>query len=260
VHPVRAATLRWTVRVLDALMLLVAFFGVLGLRELLGTVWDFDLVPGEEPVLQKVTLQNQLHLVVQVLPAWMLALHVTGAYADLRRLRSDVLFLRVGRAVVLAVGALLAFQFIVQPRVPTSRSLLLGFSALSWGLLFATRLAWLRWGAPLAESPYNILVVGSASEATPMVRILERHRDWGMRILGVLRPVDDTLSPVDGERVLGNIGDLRGVLDTQNVAQVFMTGRAWDVPTLRFVADACEEVGVTFSMDANSLSSRTIAL
>jgi len=249
----RVAALRWTIRVVDALILLISFIVVAGLREQIGSIWVFDLVPGTTPVLQKVTLQNQLHLIVQVLPIWMLALHLTGAYEDLRRLRSDVLFLRLARAVGLAVGGLLALQFVVQPAIPTSRTFLLGFAVVSVALLYGARLGWLRWVAPRAERPYNILVVGSANEAIPLMRILERHRDWGMRIVGVVRPDADTLSPLDGEHVLGNVSDLPRILARENIAQVFLTGRAWEVQTLRFVADTCEEVGVTFSMDANFL-------
>jgi exopolysaccharide biosynthesis polyprenyl glycosylphosphotransferase len=114
------------------------------------------------------------------------------------------------------------------------------------------RIAWLRWGAR-TEPTWRILVVGPADEAVPFLGILDRHRDWGIRIVGVLRPDDETLSPVADEPVLGTVSDLPRVLERENIAQVFMTGRAWDVATLRFVADTCEEMGVTFSMDANFL-------
>jgi exopolysaccharide biosynthesis polyprenyl glycosylphosphotransferase len=53
------------------------------------------------------------------------------------------------------------------------------------------------------------------------------------------------------------VRDLASVLDRQSIDQVMLTGRAWDVDTLRFIADTCEEVGVRFSMDANFLGLKT---
>lgn len=249
---VRVAALRWSIRLVDAASLLACFLLVAWVREFVGAHWGWDLIPGNAPVLQKVTLQNQIHLLVQIIPIWMLSLHLNGAYDDARRIRADVLLLRLARAVAFALAGLVAVQFIVQPAIPTSRSFLLGFALISIPALHAARLGWLRWGAN-REPAYNILVVGSANEAIPFLRILNRHRDWGMRVAGVLRPKDDTLSPIEEENVLGNVADLPRVLERENIAQVFMTGRAWDVETLRFVADTCEQMGVTFSMDANFL-------
>jgi len=250
---VQVAALRWSFRLVDALVVVLSFVLTAWVRERAGALWPYDLVPGEARVLQVVTLENQLSLLVLVLPLWMLALHANGAYQDLRRVRRDVLFIRLGRAVALAVLGLLFIQFVVPPVTPTSRTFLFGFSAVSVVALFSARvvLGGLRRFAP--ERTYDILVVGSAAEAVPFLAALARHRDWGLRIEGVLRPEDDTLSPANDVPVLGTVRDLPRVLASRTVAQVFMTGRAWDVATLRFVADTCEEVGVTFSMDANFL-------
>lgn len=249
---VQAAALRWSLRLADAVGIVVSFLLVAWLREVLGDRWALDLVPGNVPVLQVVTLQNQLPLLLLVLPIWMLALHGGGAYTDLRRLRRDVLFIRLSRAVVVAVLAVLAVQFVVPPPTPTSRTFLFGFAAASVVILFGVRI-WLGQSRLGGQGSYDILVLGSAAEAVPFLAVLARHRDWGLRIEGVLRPDDDTLSPTNDVPVLGIVSDLPQVLAQRNIAQVFLTGRTWSVETLRFVADTCEEVGVTFSMDANFL-------
>ena len=241
------AALRWSVRLTDALALIVTFFVVARAREFLRDLWTLDIVPGQ-PLLQKVTLQNQLHLIFQMLPIWMLALHVTGAYADLRRTRRDVLLIRLATGVCLAVLMLTSVQFVFTPEIPTSRSFVLGYAAVSTVMLFLARLIRLP-----QEATYNIVVVGSAQEVIPFLKILERHRDWGLRVAGVVRPDSETLSPIDDVPVLGTVSDLQQILTRSTISQVFMTGRAWDTRTLRTVADVCEEVGVTFSMDANFL-------
>ncbi len=241
------AALRWSVRLVDVLTLCLTFLLVALGREHIHDIWKVDLVPGEE-VLHIVTLQNQMHLIVQILPIWILCLHLTGGYEDLRRVKRDVLFLRIARAVGASVLVLTAVQFVFQPAIPTSRSFLLGFSIASVFTLFLARLFRIP-----SEGTYDIVVVGSADEVLPFLKILERRQEWGLRVAGVVRPDAETLSPVGGIRVLGTVSDLPKILMNSKIAQVFMTGRAWDTATLRGVADVCEELGVTFSMDANFL-------
>ncbi|MFZ5478973.1 MAG: sugar transferase [Myxococcota bacterium] len=249
---VHTAAMRMSLRIVDAIVVVLSFVAVAAVRQAFGQYWTVDLLPGER-VLQTVTLQNQLHLMVPILPAWLGSLHVAGCYDDLRRVRKDVLFIKLVRAVVYATLALLLLVFIFQPSTPTSRSLLLSFSAVTVAGLFAARLWIIRRATARDEMPYNILVVGSAAEAGPFLETLARRRDWGLRIAGVIRPDDEEVTSVNGVRVLGKLSQLHEVLTQNAIAQVFMTGRAWDTATLRKVADECEEVGVTFSMDANFL-------
>jgi exopolysaccharide biosynthesis polyprenyl glycosylphosphotransferase len=249
---VHAAAMKMSLRVVDGIVVVLAFVFVAWMRQALGQFWTIDIVPGQR-LLQAVTLQNQLHLIVPILPAWLGALHVTGCYDDLRRTRTDLVFIKIVRAVIYATLALLLLVFIFQPSTPTSRSFLLSFATLSVLGLFAARVWMVRRAAARDAQPYNILVVGSAAEAAPFLDTLTRRRDWGFRIAGVIRPDDEEVTSVNGVRVLGTLSQLHDVLAEHAISQVFMTGRAWDTRTLRDVADTCEEVGVTFSMDANFL-------
>ncbi len=247
----RAATMRWSLRTADTILIVVTFVLTAWLRESLGAHWSVDILPGP-PILQDVRLQNQLHLLLLIAPMWLLGLHVAGAYTELRRIRADLLFLRVVRAVVMGLLLLLGVLFVLQPATPTSRTFLLGFAALSTVALYLGRL-WMLRNPAEREELVDILVVGSVAEAGPFLETLRRRRDWGMRVAGVIRPDDEDATSVGGVKVLGTISQIGSVLERENVAQVFVTGRAWSTATLRSVADACEEVGVTFTMDANFL-------
>ena len=247
----QAASLRWNARFIDACVIAVTFVLVAVVREQVTRFWKIDIFPGNEPILAPVTMHSQLHLIVAILPAWVLALGATGAYDDIRRIRADVLFLRIFSAVGYAFGGLLLLLFIFPPAVPTSRTFLIGFAVTSVVTLYVSRLLEARWGGK--PPTYDILVVGSAVEAAPFVDTLAQHPQWGMRVVGVIRPEGEEVTSVRGVKVLGTLPELPAVLARGSVAQVFMTGRAWDTATLRFVADACEEIGATFSMDANFL-------
>ncbi|MFN7146529.1 MAG: sugar transferase [Myxococcota bacterium] len=248
---VHAAAMRWSLRLADTAVIVGTFLLTALLREAVGQYWKIDIVPGP-PLLQDVRLQNQLHLIVLIVPVWLFALHVGRAYDDLRRIRSDLLFLRVVRAVVMALLILLGLLFIVQPATPTSRSFLLGYAGISAIGLFAAR-RWMLRRPAQREEMVDILVVGSVVEAEPFLETLRRRPDWGMRVAGVIRPDDEEVTSISGVKVLGTISQLHRVLEQESIAQVFVTGRAWSTNTLRQVADACEEVGVTFTMDANFL-------
>ena len=248
---VQAASLGWTARVIDATVVTLTFLLVAWGRQALRESWDYDVVPGK-PILAPVTLRSQFHLVFGVVPVWLVSLSQHRLYDGIRRIRDDVLLLRIASAVAVAFALFLLILFLFPPPVPTSRSFLLLFAVASVVSLYAAR----RWEAARARKrapSWNILVVGSAVEAAPFVATLLRHPQWGLRVAGVVAPEGEEATNVHGVKVLGRVAQLRSVIDRENIAQVFMTGRAWDTSTLREVGDTCEEVGVTFSMDANFL-------
>lgn len=248
----QAASIGWRLRVADAVVILLVFTATIALRESVRLFWPYDLFAGP-PLLQEVNRENQRMLLPLILPIWLFCLQQNNAYAGIRQLRADVLFIRVGRAVLVALGLLLAALFISKPENPASRSFLMSFTALSWLGLYLVR----RIRIEGAEPPANILALGTPDEIAPFLEVLQRHPGWGLRMVGVLTPDDQRdFSQVSGVPVLGRLSQLSETIVRHNVAQVFLTGRVWDTSVLRKVADTCEEVGVTLSMDANFLSLR----
>ena len=172
----QVAALRWNLRLLDVVVVAAAFIGTALVRQGFGALWRVDLVPGER-ILAEVTLTNQWHLGVLALPVWIAALHGAGAYDDVRRMRSDLHFLRVLRGCVTAALLLLTLLFLLQPATPTSRSLLLGFSGVSIFAVFLARRALLRRLARRDSRPWNIVIVGHGEDAAPLEEALRRRAD-----------------------------------------------------------------------------------
>lgn len=250
----QAASLGWKLRVFDTLMVAFLFLFTLAFRESVPLWWHYDLVPSDGRTLKDVSFENQLHLLPSVVAGWVFALNSAPIYQDFRRIRSDVLLLRLVRASFVALGVVMAADFLVHFENRLSRTFILTYFGISTVALWAIRRLLIRWKGVWTQNQVDILAIGSAEEAEPFLEILRRHQSWGLRIVGVLYP-DDQLSrsQMGGVPVLGKLSQLPRVLAERNIAQVFMTGRAWDNATLRFVADTCEEVGVGFSMDANFL-------
>ena len=251
-----AAAFRTWTAVVDALIVAGSYGGVVVLRGWFGKAWPFDFFP-DAKVLSNVPQEGHLSLTSLVVVVWLVALTVTRTYDDAPRRPRDQLLQRLVGATVLAVPLLIFLMFALQldDWARTSRSVVIAFAAVTVGTLYlGRRLLWrLRRSWLKDRADHRLVVVGSPEEAAPLLESLLRHAEWGIRVVGVVAPEGEQVTSVLGVRMLGSLANLPQILTDHAVDQVYMTGRAWDVATLRRVADACEEIGVRFSMDANFL-------
>jgi exopolysaccharide biosynthesis polyprenyl glycosylphosphotransferase len=248
----RAVAFRLTAMASDTVAIAATFIAAAWGRAIFREVYTLDLIPSLD-VFRTTSVTRHMALVPVIVPLWIWSLHYHKCYDNLRRLRTDVLLIRIARAVAVALLVLVGGLYAVQAH-GVSRTLLAGFAALTVFTLFTSRLAlraMLRGWFTDADT-WNIVVVGAAKEVSELVRTTRYHREWGIRIIGVVAPDGDT-TPGNGIPRLGTVSELPTLLLHEPIHQVLMTGRAWDTETLRKVADSCEEVGVKFSMDANFL-------
>ncbi len=243
---------------LDVIVLVATWVSVTALRHWFGHAWSLDLVPGD-PVFRPLATEHNLAMVLLVVPVWLFAQYRGGTYDDLRRIRSDVLLLRVARSSAVGLLILLAVTFALQVGDQLSRTVLVGFAAASVVTVWASRLLTIQLVHRQLRNTvsHNILVVGTVADVVPLLGVLKRHRDWGISVLGVVRADDGGTTEVSGARILGVLADLPRILERHAVDEVMVTGSSLDVDTLRRVADSCEELGVRFSMDANFLGLST---
>jgi exopolysaccharide biosynthesis polyprenyl glycosylphosphotransferase len=255
------AALKFAARAVDAGVVAGTYLAMMELRTVLMAWWPFDLFPGAERTLQDISKQPHLEMLAVILPAWLLGLHWARTYDDLRRIRSDTLFFRILWGTLTGALISLSVLFLFQQVQYLSRSLFVGFGLAALFNMWVVRRAMLGLAKRRFEKgqdTHNILIVGTAGEALPLIKSLEANLGWGMRIVGVVHPNTeaDRESSIAAYKVIGKLRDLPGLLERHPVNQVYMTGRAWDTGTLREVADTCEELGVEFAMDANFLGLR----
>lgn len=255
-----AAAFRVWTAFLDAVVLAASYRGVVYLRAWFETVWTFDVFPSAR-VLSNIPTPRHLDLTVLVVLVGLTSLWAARTYDDPPRRRRAALAQRLLRANLMAIPGLIFLMFALQVQglTSTSRSVLLLFMGVSFVALYLERIAlWKlrqRWMADRAD--HRMVVVGSPDEAAPFIENLFRHGEWGLRVVGVVVPAGESVTSVMGVRMLGSLEQLPTILEANGVDQVYLTGRAWSVETLRAVADTCEEVGVRFSMDANFLGLST---
>ena len=257
------ASLRVVGPFVDAIVIAVTFVMAMGGRELFRQIWPYDVIPTAGETLQPLSQTLHLQLLVIIVPVWLFFLRRHRTYEIPRANRTDLLFLRIIHAVAVATVALLALLFTLGLTEGVSRSLVLFFAALSSLMVFLARrlkISVMRRLRKRGLDSHNIIVVGTPSEAGPFIRSIQKHIDWGIRVMGVVlpeNPDEDFKNPTDLQvPVLGRLPDLAKILEERTVHQVFATGRAWEKHELYQIADSCEEVGVQFSMDANFLGLR----
>ena len=251
----RLAQYRIAATVIDAVVVALTWFSMSWGRAWFRDVWTWDLLPGAA-VFQGLSVERHSTLVFFIVGAMLLTLHRQLTYEDPRRMPPGQLFWRITKATIQAM--LLFFGLLFVFRIDfASRTLVLAFTAVNALTVFGARLALVSTlnRRIFAGDHWNVLLIGAAEESRPFLGALERHQDWGVRVVGLLQ-AEDAAQPTHLP-VLGTVRDLASVLDRQSIDQVMLTGRAWDVDTLRFIADTCEEVGVRFSMDANFLGLKT---
>ena len=184
--------------------------------------------------------------------SWLVGLFVSGAYADDARRRPPAVG-TYAQGVVLGTLLFLGLLFTTQQTEWLSRSLTFSFAFASVPLLMGTHRivqVLLRSGW-LAVPPWRVLLVGSGEDASTIARAVAEHPDWNIEVAGhIWRDPSDHGSLLEA---LGSLRELPRIVESARVDQVFVTGRDWPGDELERIADACEEVGVRFSIDAGFL-------
>ena len=213
-------------------------------------LWRF--VSPEQPLLQELKVSPHAAIAPIVALAWLVGLAVSGVYQrDLRQHVTD--FGRILRGVGTGVLLLLGTLFAVQETDWLSRSLVFLYAGFSVPLLMLAhklveRLLQTGW---VGVSPWRILLVGSGRDASTVARAVADHPEWGIEIAGhIWRDPSDPGSLLEA---LGDLRELPRVVESARVDQVFVVGTDWPGDELGRLADACEEVGVRFSLDAGFL-------
>ncbi len=119
------------------------------------------------------------------------------------------------KASTLAVLVLVTVSYLVF-KTEVSRGVLLLFWVVSTSALIITRVAFREVLRFLRRSGYNlrhILVVGTGALARGLVARIERHREYGLRVAGLIaREASEVPDNLDGIPVLGGYADLPSVL------------------------------------------------
>lgn len=227
----RASFLKKANIIADAAIVVAAFVVSFNLREQCGGLNAFEYYDW---------------LLLFVVPVWLILLERYGFYNS-QRLRTPWTIL-TSLATVTAIGGLLTSSviYLVEPR-GYSRGFFLAFLVLSF-LMLAVEQLLVRLALRLLRlegyNYRNILLVGTGDHARNIISLIDRHKGWGLKVVGVLH-IGETHRPsvLCSYPVLGQLTDLVSICKAHPVDEViFCDSKDFDLG--KYIA-ALDEMGIT---------------
>jgi exopolysaccharide biosynthesis polyprenyl glycosylphosphotransferase len=181
----------------------------------------------------------------------LILLYLFGFYTFGRTLSYFDILLNLTKTVSVNFLAMIFILFALRVQ-DVSRLLLLAYVVVKFLLLLSEKFLIKSAIGKLHEHGYdrvNALVIGSGKRAVEFIRRLSDSPDLGYRVVGALAENGNVL-PAD-VKALGKIGELRQVLNTTSVDEVFYAASLEGGADINDLVFACEEVGVRFSVLAD---------
>jgi exopolysaccharide biosynthesis polyprenyl glycosylphosphotransferase len=184
--------------------------------------------------------------------AWPLTLQQLNLYESQRVTALDQVLARLLAAGGLATVLLSATAFALGARVPAGFPL--WFGAAQFTVLASERLAIfaaLRLLRRFGRNTRNVLVVGTGPRAASVQRLVARHPEWGLRVVGYVDDCDKPLDPEIPGELIHKLVEVPALLHEQVVDEVIIAFPRTMLNQLIPVVAACGAAGVPFTMLAD---------
>jgi len=103
----------------------------------------------------------------------------------------------------------------------------------------------------------NVLIVGTNKRAHRFIRMIDTHRDLGLKVVGILD--EDPLmvgQTIGGHEVMGTFKDLPGILIEQAIDQVVIIASRSNLHKIEPLVLHCETIGTTVSVSMDIFNSQ----
>ncbi len=231
--------------VADLVLVVAAFFISYALRDALSLVFLNDSLGFLYPV------RTYFKLVPVMIILWGASLYFFGAY-DVFRARSytdisaSIFKASIAAAVFFCLIAF-AFQYYY-----VSRPFMAIVFCVTGLFLAAERVLLVHFLHNIRRKGYNfkrVLIVGTGVRAQAFIKLIEKHPEWGMKIVGLLDSHPEMVgSDIMGYKVIGILDEMAPVLSRHVIDDVvFVVPRTW-LPKIEFAILECEMVGKRVSV------------
>lgn len=242
------AVIRRALIILDAVIVIIAFFLAYLLRQNFHLFYNLDLIPSSYIIYQTTApLSNYMIVLILNTFFWCFMLYINGMYLSLRiKTFIEILWIIIKSSffTILASGTfvfLLKLEFV-------SRIFFVLLILTSFMLILIEKIIIFYTMHSIRKRGYNyrrIIIVGTGNRAAEFSKKIHNHPEWGIKILGV---IDDEpgrgIKKVNGIDVIAPLKDISKVLHQHAVDEVVFI-----VPRLRLnyvenAVYACEIEGV----------------
>ncbi|MCM8775785.1 MAG: sugar transferase [Candidatus Omnitrophica bacterium] len=230
---------------IDLTLISLAFLSAYFLRSYLGIILDKTIIKPQYP------LEHYLTVLPTVLILWGTSLYLTRAYIDLRRRSLWIMLYEIFKANLLATFVFGSIAYLLKLYY-ISRVFLGSFSVLALIFICLERTAIITTLRYFRKKGFNtryVLLVGTGKRAQSFIRLVQRHPEWGFKIIGLL-DMDPKLvgKRVLGHKIIGKLTDIPTILDQRIVDEViFVVPRTW-LANIELAILYCEQVGKRVSI------------
>ncbi len=238
----------------DICVVCVSFFIAYALRQNIHVLYALDFFPKKEVLGDLVALSRYLNILPLVIFAWWIALSWSGLYESLRRESFFGIIWRVIRSAFFVILVFVSVAFVFRLTF-ISRSFIVILFFMTTVLLILERWIVMSCLRSIRKKGYNyrnILIVGTGPRAENFIKLLHRHNEWGLKIVGIIDAEKKMLGKtVAGEKVIGLLKDIPKIL-IENVVDeaMFIIPRKW-IPIIEESLLACEMQGVKTNIAAD---------
>ena len=193
-------------------------------------------------------LQENLWMLLILIPLWVTVLHLTGAYTKLRTKTNRQTVWIILKTSFLGLIFFGTIVFFLRLQVHVSRPFIMLFALFSFSSLSLERTFLNYYWRTVANRDFlqrKILVVGTGPRARSLIKKVRAHEEWGLRMVGILDKEPKWVGEVvEGLPVLGTLDELDKILRSRVVDEVlFFTPRSWMAEIEKAVL-TCEAMGV----------------
>jgi exopolysaccharide biosynthesis polyprenyl glycosylphosphotransferase len=202
------------------------------------------VLPGDDPL--------PLRLIAVALTAtflWPLLFEHLGMYQSQRRRSIWHILGRVGLAALVSGAAVGFVSFALSaPLAPSFAVACAGAQLATLGTFRALIFSGLRFARRRGRNYRNVLIIGSGPRAYDAWREIERHREWGLHVLGFADERDSAVDPALDEQKVFKLSDLPDLFREQTVDEVLVACPRSLLPTLNPVIQLAASVGVPVTL------------
>lgn len=188
-------------------------------------------------------------LLIVAIPTWLYLLDKQGLYASFRRMSSFNILTRMINVHVfggfVCAAAIFLFHFENYSRLIYGGFLLLAFLLLTVERIIMRKL--LGCFRAKGYNTRNLLIIGTQEKAKKIQQVIEDHKDWGLRISGVLQADESKplTSEFRGVPVLGYARELIEVCKRVQIDEVVFCLSKDQIVDVEDNLRALEELGIT---------------
>lgn len=252
------AVIRKALAVLDAVIVLAAFFIAFAMRSRFHEFYRIDLIPGPQLVggASGLALSDYMIVPFFIVPIWCAALYFSGAYSRWRtRTAFEILVIVAQAAIITAVGfGTAAFLFKLKF---VSRAFFGIFLVVSFAMILAEKITIFFAMQNARRQGHNfrrLLIVGTGTRAAHFIRKVREHKEWGFKIIGALDYEESHRgAEVDGTgiNVIGLLADMPRILESHSVDEVIFIVPRSKLSLIENSLYVCETHGVRTSIAAD---------